>query len=233
MVMVLINYIQFVGDNMKNNKGFTLVEVLAVLIIISLLLLVAIPNVSTILNNSKKETFISNASSFIRSFKAGFLARDYVVEGNESVICSVPPVGKYISISLSEIEVEKDSRKSSWGIEFDNVFSYVVVKNMETPSAPSGSNKVGKLVYYFVGYDKEFNGFQYLVEESNLHTKFVQVGGKGGLSYDSFLQSKSLTGPDYTSSNSPTDSNIRFKRSVYLYDSYGYYSSKYRCVSKG
>ena len=38
---------------MKNNKGFTLVEILAVLVLISLMMVIIVPNVQKVALNSK------------------------------------------------------------------------------------------------------------------------------------------------------------------------------------
>ncbi len=46
---------------MKNNKGFTLVELLAVIAILAILVIIAIPNVLKMFNDSKKNAFIVQA----------------------------------------------------------------------------------------------------------------------------------------------------------------------------
>ena len=50
---------------MNKKEGFTLIELLAVIIILGVLLLVAIPSVTTYINNSRKETYITTAKNFI------------------------------------------------------------------------------------------------------------------------------------------------------------------------
>lgn len=52
------------GDTMKN-KGFTMVELLATLVILSIIMLIAVPRVTTILSQNKKQTFINDAKKFI------------------------------------------------------------------------------------------------------------------------------------------------------------------------
>lgn len=50
----------------KIKKGFTLIELLAVIIILGILLLVAIPSVTTYINNSKKEAYITTAKECVK-----------------------------------------------------------------------------------------------------------------------------------------------------------------------
>ena len=45
----------------KKNKGFTLVELLAVMAILAILIIIAVPNVVKLFNNSKKNTFMTEA----------------------------------------------------------------------------------------------------------------------------------------------------------------------------
>ncbi len=57
-----------VGENMirkgLNKKGFTLVELLATLTILSIIMLVAVPSTMSIIDKNRKETFLSDAKRF-------------------------------------------------------------------------------------------------------------------------------------------------------------------------
>ena len=48
-----------------NKKGFTLIELLGVIIILSIIMLIAIPNVTSVLEKNKREKYIADAKKMI------------------------------------------------------------------------------------------------------------------------------------------------------------------------
>jgi len=52
---------------MKNNKAFTLVELLATIVILGIILLIAIPNITKLTQNAKKETFENSVQGIIKA----------------------------------------------------------------------------------------------------------------------------------------------------------------------
>ena len=50
-----------------NKKGFTLIELLAVIVILAILMLVAIPSVSSYVSNARKAGYVSTARQFVKS----------------------------------------------------------------------------------------------------------------------------------------------------------------------
>lgn len=58
---------------MEKNKGFTLVELLAVIAILVILVLIAIPSVVKLFNESKKKLFISQAQSIFKATETQYL----------------------------------------------------------------------------------------------------------------------------------------------------------------
>ncbi len=54
---------------MKNNKGFTLVELLAVIVILAIILAIAIPGIGGIINTAKKGAFESDVKMIIKGIE--------------------------------------------------------------------------------------------------------------------------------------------------------------------
>ena len=56
-----------------NKKGFTLVELLAVIVILAVLILLALPNVIKIMNNAKKNAFQDEVLSYLKTAQTNFI----------------------------------------------------------------------------------------------------------------------------------------------------------------
>lgn len=56
----------------KNEKGMTLIELLAVIVIIAIIALIAVPAIGNIINNSKDKAILSDASTIISGAKIAF-----------------------------------------------------------------------------------------------------------------------------------------------------------------
>ena len=55
---------------MKNNKGFTLIELLAIILILGIILLIAMPSISSVVEASKKEAFETTSNNLVEHVKS-------------------------------------------------------------------------------------------------------------------------------------------------------------------
>ena len=105
---------------MKNNKGFTLVELLTVIVILAIILAIAVPGISKILEGSKKSAFEADAKMLItgidyKNLEASFGEGDPIKEGDTLTDTQIEDLGgtktnyktvKVVSLSPVTICVE-------------------------------------------------------------------------------------------------------------------------------
>lgn len=117
-----------------NEKGFTLIELLAVIVILGIIMLIAIPSVSNIISNSRKNTFRSSAQTLISGARNMVLAssdgKPSAGDGWESVantsLNANVKTGSYI-IKVGNVKVESGSNtKGPYGENYAEDYSYVI-----------------------------------------------------------------------------------------------------------
>ncbi len=72
-----------------DNKGFTLIELLAVVCIMSILLMIAVPAITKVIDRSKKDTLIGTIDAYMDSLKLDVTDGQYDFE-DASTIFAVP-----------------------------------------------------------------------------------------------------------------------------------------------
>ena len=97
----------------KCNKAFTLVELLAVIIILGVLLIIAIPSVTKYIEDSRKEVYVQSANGYVESVKAMITSREISTKRKDTTY--------YIPIDLIKLENGGDSPYGNW------LEAYVVV----------------------------------------------------------------------------------------------------------
>ncbi len=67
---------------MNNKKGFTLAELLATIVVLSLVMSMAVVTISNVINRSRQGTYIETASNVINSVRQQLVSRDQLYEGD-------------------------------------------------------------------------------------------------------------------------------------------------------
>lgn len=128
--------------NKKNNKGFTLIELLGVIVILSAIVLIAIPNISTSIKKNKenikekqKEEIISAAEEFMNIYdcdysKSCILQSYYLVYTNlisASTISNVFDLYYYKDVEGFEEELgfENKEEEEFYTLELGSYLTYV------------------------------------------------------------------------------------------------------------
>ena len=128
----------------KNNKGFTLVELLAVIVIMGILMMVAIPSVTRTIENSRKDTFVDIAKSYGNAVRTLWTSDNLICNG---VVSSAVDDGDYYILINSKSGAKESlptlvdqGGKSSWGNR--DVNGYVRVNVSTTPGEDANSDGI-------------------------------------------------------------------------------------------
>ena len=133
-----------------NKKGFTLIELLAVIIILGVLLLVAIPSVTTYINNSRKEAYITTAKEYIKG------ATNLVNSGDLDVFN--PEATYYIPTSCVALET---GGESPYGGKFSPAYIVVTYDN-------------NSYNYYWMSRDENGIGIRKPINSNKLKTDLIE-----------------------------------------------------------
>ena len=92
---------------MKNKKGFTLVELLAVIAILAILVIIALPNVIRMYTDAKKNSFVTEAQSLAKNVASKFMSEN--MKGNHIKV-----------VSNKENSLDISGEKLEYNFELDN-----------------------------------------------------------------------------------------------------------------
>lgn len=177
-----------------NSKGFTLIELLAVITIMGILLLVAIPAISKVIENSRKDAFVNISAKYIDAVRNSVMSDSIEcvpVGGGEKLIASALPAGTYnlrIDTTNEETQslVEKGGKSPFGGAP---LYGYVVF--IIDPE----SNKSAE--YYIALTDSSNHGYLELYKEGSLRRANVKTATGGNFKQDQ-LSKIELSGSDFS-----------------------------------
>ena len=95
-----------------NKKGFTLVELLAVIAILALLVLIAVPNVLGMFNKAKKDTFLTEAKNIFKESASKYISDNMHNSNEGNIYCKSETDSKNpldMDIGDTYYYIEKDS----------------------------------------------------------------------------------------------------------------------------
>lgn len=97
---------------MKNNKAFTLVELIVIIVILGVIMVFALPNITSTLERNKKDKMIIDAKDMVEK------ARNYISAGNS--------YSNGDKLDLSTIDVRGEIKDSPFGNSYKTSTSYVI-----------------------------------------------------------------------------------------------------------
>ena len=116
---------------LKNNKGFTLVELLAVIVVLAIVMSLAVVAITGVLDNARRATFVSEAKSFLEGARNVVNSDDLisVIDRNNvhHLLACDNPAYATTKITLDEIPLQQGGIKSPYGNKYDKLNSYIIV----------------------------------------------------------------------------------------------------------
>ena len=117
---------------LKNKKGFTLVELLAVIVVLAIVMSLAVVAITGVLDNARKATFVADAKAFLEG------ARNLVTSdemnslldgdsGEYAVACDSSTIPSSRTIDVSTIKTQQGGVKSPYGNNYDKGNSKIYV----------------------------------------------------------------------------------------------------------
>ena len=118
---------------MKKNKGFTLVELLAIFIVMGIIALIIVPGVSKIRKKSQEKTFIESVKGVLTSVNLMY---------NQNKLGEVPVEG--IDILDDRIQIKNKSTYKKGKVKFDEVAGKFILEDI-TNGAYCGNGSIDNL----------------------------------------------------------------------------------------
>lgn len=124
---------------MKKIKGFTLVELLAVIVILAVILIIAMPRISDIISNSKKASLEATAKTVASQAEKKLMEKE-ILEDTSSISCS--DIVKLNDSDYGACTITFDGNKAKVNITGKGKFDGLKVVNATKDSAVAVEDKI-------------------------------------------------------------------------------------------
>ena len=104
---------------MKSEKGFTLIELIVIIVIIGVILVFTLPNITSVLERNKKEQMIADAKDMVDKAKNKMIKTADYPTGPTGSGCK--------PFKLKEIDEREEIKTSPYGNSYDRTSSTVLI----------------------------------------------------------------------------------------------------------
>lgn len=112
------------------NKGLTLIELLAVIVVLGIIALIVVPNVLRIVNNSRKDSAVVSAKGYIESVKAS-IVQQIGSKKFKASSCDVIEQGNLSCNDGNTYEVYAENKKPESGTIYFSNKTIVNISNLK------------------------------------------------------------------------------------------------------
>ncbi|MFE3576607.1 prepilin-type N-terminal cleavage/methylation domain-containing protein [Lysinibacillus sp. NPDC059133] len=127
---------------LKNQKGLTLIELLAVIVILAIIAAIAIPAIGNIINNSKDKAILSDAAGLLSGAKIA-IADGACSETVKEITCGKDVLADVFEGKDKLIDSDKvtyDKSKSEYRISYGELVNIVNVKKFTITGFTAGKD---------------------------------------------------------------------------------------------
>ena len=139
-----------------NNKGFTLIELIAMVVILGILMLVSVPNIAGIIKNNKEKAVAEDVSRLVNNAKTKFNIK----------AAKYPSDNACVVLGLDFIDTNGDIGKGINGGKYLPGESFIVVRKEMNDKTPDDQSTTYSYKYY-VRLVEEADGEKYEIELVN------------------------------------------------------------------
>ena len=171
-----------------NNKAFTLIELLSVIVILGVLMMSAIPAVTSAIARSRRNTFATNAKEIINSVRISLnsgeaITAQYNASGSTNAEkytataakeeCQFPVRQGMLKIYIPKEDLgmllERGAKKSSFGRQYSDAFVYIYNKSSDKAEGDYYN-------YYIYILDNAKNGIDQPTLEDDITGAIIKIG---------------------------------------------------------
>ena len=171
-----------------NNKGFTMIELLASMVLLSILMIVAVPTVLRVMDDSRRTTIVNDSKKFVSNV-------EYKLKNNNNYIRRPKRKDDCILLTLGYLDLGSEFKEGPHGGTYSLDDSFVVVKLKSLNAMDAlGTSTLQAYDFYVTlveNYENNASYGLYMVSYDELNSRNAK-GYVNGLAKDKLFTKKDV-----------------------------------------